>query len=111
MLCRRKLPKPEAPDFYLFRLAAARLGSIDFHSATWCSPDIQVISISEGKIHSRVEQEALVLMPKYSWIRSAVGTFYAEPTDQFWSARLQLVNCEKENVPVSEKNRRGVCAI
>lgn len=91
MLCWRKLPKPESPDFYLFRLATARFGRIDFKSENWCSPDIRVISISEGKVDGSVEQEALVLMRRYSWIRSAAGVFYCEPTLQFWSARLQAV--------------------
>lgn len=90
MLCWRKLPKPEMPDFYLFRLATSRLGRIEFRSGQWCSPDVQVISISEGKIHGSVEQEALVLMPKYAWVRSAAGAFHAEPNKQFWSGRLVL---------------------
>lgn len=89
MLCWRQLPKPEVPDFYLFRLATSRLGRIDFKSTSWCSSDIQVIAISEGKVSGSVEQEALVLMRRHSWIRSVAGVFCAEPTNQFWSARLQ----------------------
>jgi hypothetical protein len=91
MLCWRKLPKPEVPDFYLFRLATSRLGLIDFRSPNWCSPDIQVISISEGEIGGSVEQEALVLLRRHCWIRSTAGIFCAEPSGQFWSARLRLV--------------------
>lgn len=90
MLCWRKLSKPEVPDFYLFRLATSRVGPIDFRSENWCSPEVQVISISEGKINGSVEQEALLLMPKYSWIRSRVGVFCAEAGEQFWSGRLIL---------------------
>jgi hypothetical protein len=90
MLCWRRLPQPELPNFYLFRLATSRLGPIDFRSANWCSPDVQVISISEAKIRGAIEQEALVLMPKYSWIRSSIGVFCAEPGRQFWSGNLSL---------------------
>jgi hypothetical protein len=90
MLCRRKLPRPEPPDFYLFRVGTSRVGPIDFRSERWCSPDVQVISISEGKVQGCVEQEALVLMPKYSWIRSSLGAYYVEPEQQFWSATLNL---------------------
>ncbi len=96
MLCRRKLPKPEVPDIYLFRLETSRVGTINFRSNTWCSPDVQVISISEGNVHGCMEQEALVLMPKYSWIRSSVGVFCAEPEQQFWSAKLNLSEREIE---------------
>lgn len=90
MLCWRKLPKPEVPDFYLFRLATSRLGSIDFRSERWSSPDVQVISISEGKLGGNLEQEALVLMPRCSWIRSRVGVFSAEAGQPFWSGSLLL---------------------
>lgn len=89
MLCWRQLPKPERPDYYLFRLATSRIGLIDFRSKTWCSSDIQVISISEGKIGGTVEQETLVLMRPHSWVRSIVAVFCAEPAEQFWSAQLR----------------------
>ena len=96
MPCRQKLPKPEAPDFYLFRVETSRVGVIDFRSERWCSPDVQLISISEGKVQGCVEQEALVLMPKYSWIRSSLGAYYAEPERQFWSANLTLSEREMQ---------------
>ena len=104
MLCWRRLSKPEVPDFYLFRLATSRFGPIDFRSPNWCSPDIQVIAISEGKISGSVEQEALVLMRRHSWIRSAVGVFCTEPTHQFWSARLQLVSDQSREERWKTKN-------
>ena len=110
LFCKRKLPKPEKPEFYLFRLATARVGPIDFRSSMWCSPDIHVISISEGKVNGSVEQEALVLMPKCSWIRSAAGVFFADVADQFWSATLRLGNGEEQTLSGSEQNRRCVCA-
>ena len=37
------------------------------------------------------QQEAMLLMPAYSWVHGELGTFYAEPsTRQFWSASLRL---------------------
>ena len=37
------------------------------------------------------EQEAMLLMPAYSWVRGELGTFYVEPSaKQFWSAELRL---------------------
>jgi hypothetical protein len=48
---------------------------------------VQVIALSE---HAD-EQEAMLLMPAYSWVRGELGTFYVEPTaKQFWSAELRL---------------------
>jgi hypothetical protein len=45
------------------------------------------VSLSE----SGDQQEAMLLMPAYSWVRGELGTFCVEPsTKQFWSAELRL---------------------
>ena len=61
-------------------------GRIDIRSP-WKADAVQVVAFSE---HAD-EQEAMLLMPAYSWVRGELGTFYVEPTaKQFWSAELRL---------------------
>ena len=86
VLFRKMLAGPERPDFYLFVVTAGHTGRLDIGSS-WKSDAVQVIALSE---HAD-EQEAMLLMPVYSWVRGELGTFYVEPTaKQFWSAELRL---------------------
>jgi hypothetical protein len=86
VLFRKMLAGPERPDFYLFVVTAEHTGRLDIRSP-WKSDGVQVIALSE---HAD-EQEAMLLMPAYSWVRGELGTFYVEPTaKQFWSAELRL---------------------
>jgi hypothetical protein len=85
-LFQRKLTRPERPDLYLFVVTAERTGHLDIRSP-WKADAVQVVALSE---HAD-EQEAMLLMPAYSWVRGELGTFYVEPcTKQFWSAELRL---------------------
>jgi hypothetical protein len=80
------LPGPERPDFFLFVLTAGHTGRLDIQSQ-WKADAVQVVALSE---HAD-EQEAMLLMPAYSWLRGELGTFYVEPSaTQFWSADLRL---------------------
>ena len=82
----KMLAGPERPDFFLFVVTAANIGRLDIGSP-WKSDSVQVVALSE---HAD-EQEAMLLMPAYSWVRGELGTFYVEPsTKQFWSADLRL---------------------
>jgi hypothetical protein len=84
---RRALPGPERPDSFLFVVTADRTGRLDWRSDTWKADSVNVISFSED----RDQQETMLLMPAYSWIRGELGTFFAEPSSQqFWSAELRL---------------------
>ena len=87
LLFRRMLHGPERPDFYLFVVTADYTGRIDIRSSCWKADSAQIVALSE---HDD-QQEAMLLMPAYSWVRGELGTFYAEPSaKQFWSAGLRL---------------------
>jgi hypothetical protein len=80
------LAAPERPDLYLFVVTARQTGRLDIRSP-WKADAVQVVALSE---HAD-EQEAMLLMPAYSWVRGELGTFYVEPTAKpFWSADLRL---------------------
>ena len=73
------------PDAYLFPIAPERTGRIDFASPFWKAGNVQVVSASEDTD----EQQALVLMPAYSWVHGELGTFFAEPSARRpWLAEL-----------------------
>jgi hypothetical protein len=87
ILFKRMLTGPERPDFYLFVVTAEYAGRLDIGSSYWKADPVQVVSVSE----IADQQEAMLLMPAYSWVHGELGTFYAEPsTRQFWSADLRL---------------------
>jgi len=87
ILFKRMLSGPERPDFYLFVVTAEYTGRLDIGSSCWKADPVQVVSVSENAD----QQEAMLLMPAYSWVHGELGTFYAEPsTRQFWSAALRL---------------------
>jgi len=82
------LPRPAKPDVYLVAITAEQSGGIDKDpGATWLHPDVQLISFSE----CRDQQEVMVVMPPFSWLRGRLGTFFLEPaTRRAWDARLIL---------------------
>ena len=87
ILFKRMLSGPERPDFYLFVVTAEYTGRLDIGSSCWKADPVQVVSVSENAD----QQEAMLLMPAYSWVRGELGTFYADPsTRQFWSSGLRL---------------------
>ena len=87
ILFKRMLGGPERPDFYLFVVTAEYTGRLHIESSCWKADAVQVVSVSENAD----QQEAMLLMPAYSWVHGDLGTFYAEPsTRQFWSAGLRL---------------------
>jgi hypothetical protein len=86
VLSQRMLAGPERPDLYLFVVTATQTGLLDIRSS-WKADGVQVVALSE---HAD-QQEAMLLMPAYSWVRGELGTFFVEPsTEQFWSAALRL---------------------
>ena len=75
------------PSAYLFAITAERTGYIDMQSPTWRADSVQVVSLSED--HG--QQEILLLMPAYSWVRGDLGTFFVEPSStRPCLAQLQL---------------------
>jgi hypothetical protein len=87
ILFKRMLKGPQRPDFYLFVATSKATGRLDATSACWKAEPVQVVALSEGA-H---QQEAMLLMPPYSWVRSELGTYFVEPSQRrLWSADLRL---------------------
>src|SRR5262249_49776118 len=86
LLLRRPAQPGEHPPAYLFAVTAERTGYIDTQSAAWKADAVQAVSWSED--HG--QQEILLLMPAYSWVRGNLGTFFVEPSStRPCSAQLQ----------------------
>lgn len=91
VLFKRMLSAPVQPDYHLVVVKACEAGRMDVANPGWRSDDTLLISFSE----CRDKQEAMLLMPAYSWVRTAVGTFVLEPFQAWpWSARLCLSHRE-----------------
>jgi hypothetical protein len=72
------------PDVYLFRVGSTEIGWID-RSGAWTCNGARVVSFSEGN----GQQEALLILPAFGWVRSERGTFCVDPRrDQPWMAVL-----------------------
>ena len=69
------LTAPEKPDGFLVVVSPELTGVLKVGSANWRSADSWLIAFSE----CRDQQEALLLMPAYSWIRTELGRFVLEP--------------------------------
>ena len=82
------LTAPREPDFLLVVARQSEIGRLHIGSSGWKSDDGLLISFSE----CGDEQECMLLMPAYGWIRSDVGTYILQAApDRRWIARLQLV--------------------
>ena len=88
VLFKMLLHRPAKPDAYLVTVTADQSGGINKDpSAAWLHPDAQLISFSE----CRDQQEAMLVIPAFAWIRGGLGTFFLEPNAQRpWKARLVL---------------------
>lgn len=87
LLFKRILPVPQQPDYFLVVVRAAEVGRVELGSPAWRSEGTLLISFSEY----RDQQEAMLLMPLESWLRTDLGTFELRPFVSWpWSARLQL---------------------
>jgi hypothetical protein len=87
VLFERRLSAPLQPDYYLVVVRAREIGHLDVGSPAWRSEGTLLISFSE----CRDQQEAMLLMPPGSWLRTAVGRFALRPFVSWpWSARPQL---------------------
>ena len=85
----RMLTAPRVPDYFLVVVKAAEVGCVDVGSPAWRSEGTLLISLSE----CRKEQEAMLLMPFGSRLRTSLGRFELRPFVSWpWSARLQLVS-------------------
>ena len=87
VLFKRMLPTPQQPDYFLVVVCSSEIGHLDVGSPSWRSEGSLLISFSE----CRDKQEAMLLMPADSWLRTDLGRFALTPFISWpWSARLQL---------------------
>jgi len=87
VLFQRVLRIPERPDYFLVATRPEQVGHLDLTQPAWKSDDSLLISFSEW--HD--QQETMLLMPAYAWLRSHLGTFFLEPAiAQPWTGQLQL---------------------
>ncbi|MGA1998249.1 MAG: hypothetical protein ABSH45_20985 [Bryobacteraceae bacterium] len=84
LFLRQLAPAGTRPDVYLFRIGATDTGWMD-RAGAWRCDAVRVISFSEGN----GQQEALLVLPPFGWVRGENGTFCAEPRlDRPWIAGL-----------------------
>ena len=89
LLFKRMLAAPEKPDGFLVVVRPALIGVLEVGSVNWRSDDSWLVAFSE----CRDQQEAMLLMPAYGWIRSQLGRFVLEPmTGRPWVGRLVLAS-------------------
>jgi len=85
LLLHHLLSRPLQPDYYLFRVISEDTGILEVDRAGWKSEAVVLLSLSQF----REQQEAMLLVPVYGWIRGALGRFIAEPSaDRPWRASL-----------------------
>ena len=81
------LAAPREPDFFLVVARQREIGRLHIGDSGWKSDNGLLISFSQ----SGNEQECMLLLPAYGWIRSDVGTYMLQPTPaRRWIAHLQL---------------------
>ncbi len=84
LFLRQLMPAGTRPDVYLFRIGSSEIGWID-RSGSWTCNGAEVVSFSEGN----GQQEALLILPAFGWIRSERGTFCVDPRrERPWTAVL-----------------------
>jgi len=84
LFLRQLTPNGTHPEMHLFRIRSSDVGWID-RKSSWHCDVAQLISFSEGN----GQQEVLILLPAFGWIRGAHGTYCADPSpEQPWIARL-----------------------
>jgi hypothetical protein len=86
LLFERMLSHPEPPDRFLVVVRPEITGPLTIGSNDWRSSNTWLIAFSEDGS----QQEAMLLMPPKSWLRTALGTFVLEPSSIPWIAKLQL---------------------
>ena len=87
LLFKRQLPSHERPDGFLVVARPELTGALKVGNTNWRSADSWLIAFSE----CRGQQEAMLLMPAYGWIRAELGKFVMEPVmGRPWLGKLVL---------------------
>jgi hypothetical protein len=90
VLLKRLLRKPETPDAYLVVVKSEQTGGV-IKGGDWLNRETTLISFSE----CGADQEVMVVMPAYGWVRGVLGTFFLVPmAARPWEARLVLSAAE-----------------
>lgn len=93
LLFKRILSAPEKPDGFLVVVRPELNGVLKVGTIDWRSADTWLIAFSE----SGSQQEAMLLMPAYGWIRTELGRFILEPEIRRpWMAHLVLASVQRE---------------
>ena len=82
VVVKRQVSHVERPDYFLIVTTSEQTGGLFLEKQTSQSEDIVVVSVSQW----REQQEVMLLMPAFSWVRGKLGTFFVEPS------RNKLVN-------------------
>jgi hypothetical protein len=84
---KRILASPERPDGFLVVVRPEITGNFKIGAPNWRSTDSWLIAFSE----CREQQEAMLLMSAYGWIRTELGRFVLEPVAGLpWVGQLVL---------------------
>jgi len=80
-------PAPVRPDSFLVVVRAEQVGHLEVGAPGWKSDTSLLISFSENRDH----QEAMLLMPAGSWLRTSLGQVVLTPSPaKPWVAELRL---------------------
>lgn len=102
LLFERVLSAPETPDQFLVVVRSKLNGVLSVGSNNWRSNDTWLIAFSE----TAREQEAMLLMPAWSWLRTSLGHFVLEPeVDRPWIADRTCAGTAGVNPCVTVKER------
>ncbi len=86
VLLKSMLRGPQRPDYFLVVTRADQTGHLNIGAPGWKSDDSLLISFSE--YHD--QQEAMLLMPANSWLRTSLGHFVLAPSvGKPWTAMLR----------------------
>ena len=88
LLFKTLLARPSKPDAFLVTITADQSGGVDKNQdGAWLHSGVHLISFSE----CHEQQELMLVMPPFTWIRGRLGTFFVEPESwKPWRARLVL---------------------
>ena len=83
----KRIVAESTPERYLARLSSRILGWMDRNTQWMCEAG-ELVSFSEGN----GEQEALVTLPPYGWIRTTNGSFSLQPKhERPWMAQFHRI--------------------
>jgi hypothetical protein len=87
VVVKRQVSHVERPDYFLIVTTAEHTGGLLLDEETSKSEDVVVVSVSQW----REQQEVMLLMPAFSWVRGKLGTFFVEPSqDKLLNGLLRL---------------------